>query len=148
MILFRFLAFDFFVGSAWWFGCFIPATAANDLRLRRISLPDLIHYMYFLILILEKEPVFPFSMLSVKPGNCWYHCYNVFGMTRSLIRIEPGTSRTRSQHSTTRLSRRRYWGLNPWPAALDASTLPLGYRGGDTRDWTRDLSHLMPALYH
>ena len=86
---------------------FIPATMANDLRLRRISLPDLIHYMYFLILILEKEPVFPFSMLSVKPGNCWYHCYNVFGMTRSLIRIEPGTSRTRSQHSTTRLSRRR-----------------------------------------
>ena len=36
---------------------------------------------YFLILILEKEPVFHFSMLSAKQG---YHFYNVFGMTRSL----------------------------------------------------------------
>ena len=77
---------------------FIPATTANDLRLQRISIPDLIHYIYFPILILEKEPVFPFSMLSAKQGNYWYHFYNVFGMTRS----------------------------------LNASTLPLGYRGGGT----------------
>jgi len=28
---------------------------------------------YFLTLILEKEPVFPFSMLSAKQGNYWYH---------------------------------------------------------------------------
>ena len=56
---------------------------------------------YFLILILEKEPVFPFSMLSAKQGNYWYHFYNVFGMTRSL-----------------------------------------------TGDWTLDLPHSMPALYH
>ena len=48
------------------------------------SIPDLIHYIYFLILILEKEPVYPFSMLSAKKGNYWYHFYNVFGMTRSL----------------------------------------------------------------
>ena len=39
---------------------------------------------YFLILILEKEPVFPFSMLSAKQGNHWYQFYNVFGMTHSL----------------------------------------------------------------
>ena len=39
---------------------------------------------YCLILILQKEPVFPFSMLSAKQGNYWYHFYNVFGMTRSL----------------------------------------------------------------
>ena len=40
---------------------------------------------YFLILFLEKEPVFfPFSMFSAKQGNYWYHFYNVFGMTRSL----------------------------------------------------------------
>ena len=39
---------------------------------------------YFLILIIEKEPVFPFSMLSAKQGNYWYHFYNVFGMTQSL----------------------------------------------------------------
>ena len=39
---------------------------------------------YLLILILEKEPVFPFSMLSTKQGYYWYHFYNVFGMTLSL----------------------------------------------------------------
>ena len=39
---------------------------------------------YFLILILEKEPVFPFSMFSAKQGNYRYNFYNVFGMTRSL----------------------------------------------------------------
>ena len=57
---------------------------------------------YFLILILEKEqPAFPFSILSAKQGNYWYHFFNVFGMTRS------------------------------W-----------------TGDWTRDIPHSMPALYH
>ena len=43
--------------------------------------------------------------------------------------IEPGTSRTRSQHSTTRLSRRRSL-TGDWTRDLDARTLPLGYRGG------------------
>jgi len=33
------------------------------------SIPDLNHYIYFPILILEKEPVFPFSMFSAKQGN-------------------------------------------------------------------------------
>ena len=37
-----------FVGSAWSFGFFISATTANNLRLRRISIPDLIHYIIFL----------------------------------------------------------------------------------------------------
>jgi len=40
--------------------------------------------VYFSILILEKEPVFPFLMISAKQGNYWYHFYNVFGMKRSL----------------------------------------------------------------
>ena len=67
------------------------------------------------------------------------------------------------------------WGLNPGPPALESSTLPLGYRGGCpwlgierwttrtrsqhstirlprrrslTGDWTRDLPHSKPALYH
>ena len=44
-------------------------------------------------------------MFSAKQGNYWYHFYNVFGMTRS-------------------------WGMNPGPPALEASTIPLGYRGG------------------
>ena len=33
------------------------------------SIPDFIHYIYFPILILEKEPVFPFLMSSAKQGN-------------------------------------------------------------------------------
>ena len=33
------------------------------------SFPDFIHYFYFPILILEKEPVFPFLMFSTKQGN-------------------------------------------------------------------------------
>ena len=81
---------------------------------------------YFLILILEKEPVFPFSMLSAKQGNYWYHFYNVFGMTRSLTEDWTRTSRTRSQHYITRLLRRRSL----------------------AEDWTRDLPHSKPALYH
>ena len=71
--LFLFFIFYFklscFVGSAWSFGVFILATTANDLQLRGISIPDFIHYIYLLILILEKEPVFPFSMLSAKQGE-------------------------------------------------------------------------------
>ena len=70
------------------------------------SIPDFIHNIYFPILILEKEPVFPFRMFSAKQGHYWYHFYNVFGMTRSLTELNPG------------------------PPALEASTIPLGYRGG------------------
>ena len=37
-------------------------------------------------IILKKEPVFSFSMLSAKQGNYWYmyHFYNIFDMTRYL----------------------------------------------------------------
>ena len=63
---------------------FIPATTANDLRVRRISIPDLIHCIIFLSLFLRKSQYFPFLVLSAKQGNCWKHFYNVFGMTRSL----------------------------------------------------------------
>jgi len=34
-----------------------------------ISIPDCIYYIYYPILILEKEPVFPFLLLSAKQGN-------------------------------------------------------------------------------
>jgi len=47
-----------YVGSAWSFVFFIPATTANDLE--GFSIPDFILYIYFPILILEKEPVCPF----------------------------------------------------------------------------------------
>ena len=61
------------------------------------------------ILILQKEPVhvFPFSMLSAKQGNYWYHLYNVFGMTRSVTGDWTRDLPHSSQHSTTWLSRRQ-----------------------------------------
>ena len=33
------------------------------------SIPDIIHYIYFPILFLEKEPVFPILMFSAKQEN-------------------------------------------------------------------------------
>ena len=64
-----------------------PPNRWTDTRfLEGFSIPDFIHYIYFPILILKKEPVFPFLMSSAKQGNYWYHFYNVlnFGMMRSL----------------------------------------------------------------
>ena len=64
---------------------FIPVTMANDFDFEGFSIPDFILYIYFpILIILEKEPVFPFLMFSAKQGNYWYHFYNVFGMTWSL----------------------------------------------------------------
>ena len=105
-IFYLLLPYSTFVGSAWSFVFFIPATTAimtSDFE--GFSIPDFIHYIYFPILILDKEPVFSFWMFSAKRGN--------FFITSLIWRgpwlgIELGTSRTRSQHSTTRLSRRLY----------------------------------------
>ena len=64
---------------------------------------------YFLILILEKEPVFPFSMLSaLNKGTTGTIVITSLVWRGPWLGIEPGTSRTRSQHYITRLSRRRY----------------------------------------
>ena len=59
-------------------------------------------------------------MFSAKQGHYWYHFYNVFGMTRLVD-----------------------WGLNPGPPALEASTIPLGYRGGgiDLSDFDKTVRH-------
>ena len=44
---------------------FIPATMAKDLlQLRRIFIPDFIHYFLFPILILRKSKYFPFNVES------------------------------------------------------------------------------------
>ena len=58
-----FLSFDI-VSSEWSFSFFIPAITANDLQLRRIFIPNCIHYFYFPILILRKDPVF--SLFNVE----------------------------------------------------------------------------------
>ena len=73
-----------------------------------ICIPDLIHYIIFLCLSLRKSQYFPFQ--------CWVQHKGTTGtiFIMSLVwrdpwlEIEPGTSRTRCQHSTTRLSRRRW----------------------------------------
>ena len=71
------------------------------------SIPDFIRYIYFPILIHEKGPVFLFSMFSVKQGN--YLVPFVLHVWFEAVLD---------------------WGLNSGPHVLDASTLPLGYRGG------------------
>ena len=49
-----------FVGSAWSFGFSPPPQRPMTSDFKGFSIPDCIHYIYFPILILEKEPVFPF----------------------------------------------------------------------------------------
>ena len=88
---------------------FIPSPPQRPMTsyFEGFSIPDLIHYIYFPILILEKEPVFPFLMFSAKQGNY----------------LVPFLQRLWYDEVLD-------WGLNQGPPALAASTLPLGYRGG------------------
>ena len=81
---------------------FIPATTANDLRLRRIFYPRFypLHLCSYLN-SWERARIFTFECSVQHKGTTWYHFYNVFDMTRSL-----------------------------------------------TGDWTWDLPHSKPALYH
>ena len=97
----HFLAFIFYRFCMGICCFFINATTANDLKLRKNIYHRCYPSHFCPILILQKEPVFPYLMLSAKQGNPWYHFYNVFGMMPSM-----------------------------------------------TGDWTRDLPHSKPALYH
>ena len=86
-------------------GVFIPATTANDLRFRRIFYPRLYLLQLFSYLnSWERASIFPFECSVLNKG------------TTDTIFI-------------TSLVWRGRW-LNPGPKALEASTLPLGYRGG------------------
>ena len=102
-----FLAFDFC-----WFCVVIrvfsspphrPMTSDFERFLYQILSITLFSYLYSL----KKEPVFPFSMLSANQVNYWYHFITSLVWRGPWLGIELGTSRTLSQHSTTRLSRRR-----------------------------------------
>ena len=77
-LLFFFLAFDF-VGSAWPFVFFIPATTANDLGFLSITF---LSYLYS-----SERASISLWMLSAKQGNYRYHFYNVFGMMQSLTGV-------------------------------------------------------------
>ena len=85
----------------------IPATATNGLRLWRIPIPDVIHYIVCPILVHKKEPVFPFWCWVPKKGTPGTIFITSLVWRGPWLGIEPGTSRTRSQHTTTRLSKRR-----------------------------------------
>ena len=118
-----------FVRSAWSLVFFIPGQwppTSKDFYPRFYPLP------YCPILVLEKEPLFPFSMLSAKYGNYWYHFYNVFGMTWSLT-----GDWTRDPFQC--------WVLNKGTTGTIFIT-SLVWRG----PWLniRDLPHSKPALYN
>ena len=88
------------------------------------SIPDFIHYSYFPILILEKEPVFPVLMFSAKQGKLPGTIFTTSLVWRgSWLGIEPEISRTRCQHYRTRLSRRRYSGLTIGKQLISILTL-------------------------
>ena len=70
--------------------------------------PTFIHYIYFPILILEKEPVFCLLNVQSKTRGTTGTIFITFLVwCGHWLGIEPGTSRTRSQYYTSRLSRRR-----------------------------------------
>ena len=95
---------------------FIPATTANDIRLRRISIPDFIHYILCPIFILQKEPVFLFLVLPAKTREL------VFPFQCSVL--NKGTTGTIS--ITSMVWRGPWLGIEPGTSRA----LPLGYRGG------------------
>ena len=111
IFIFIFLYFFYrstFVCSAWSFCFFIPATTANNLRLRRIFYPrfyplHLFSYLNFW----ERASIFPFECSVLNKGTTGAIFITSLVWRGPWLGIEPGASRTRSQHSTTRLSRRR-----------------------------------------
>ena len=102
-----FLAFDF-CGFSVFIRCFfITATTANDLPLRRIFYPRFYQVHLFSYLnSWERASIFPFECSVLNKGTTG----NIF-----LLRLWYDAVLD--------------WGLNPGPQALEASTLPLGYRG-------------------
>ena len=60
-----------FVGSSWSFVLFFHPRHNGQWppNSKDFSIPDFIYYIYYPILILEKEPVYPFLMFSANQGN-------------------------------------------------------------------------------
>ena len=72
------------------------------------SIPDVIHYIYFSYLnSWERASIFPFECSVLNKGTTGTIFITSLIWRGPWLGIEPETSRTRSQHSTTRLSRRR-----------------------------------------
>ena len=87
---------------------FIPATTANDLRLRRIFYPRFYPFHLFSYLnSWETASIFPFECSVLNKDTIGTIFITSLVWRGPWLGIEPGTSGTRSQHYTTRLSRRR-----------------------------------------
>ena len=71
------------------------------------SIPDFTHYIYFNSW--ERASMFPFECSVLNNGTTGTIFITSLVWRSPWLGIEPGTSRTRSQHSTTRLSRRRFF---------------------------------------
>ena len=98
-----------FIKFVSFFSFFIPATTANDLRLRRIFYPRFYPLHLFSYLnSWERASIVHFECSELNKGNTGTIFITSLVWRGPWLGIEPGASRTRSQHSTTMLSRRRY----------------------------------------
>ena len=76
-----------------------------------LSIPDFIHYIFpHLNSSSERASIFPFECSVLNKGTTGTILITSLVWRGPWLRIEPGTSGTRSQHYTTRLSRRRWFG--------------------------------------
>ena len=92
----------------------IPVTMANDLRLWRIFYPRFYPLHLFSYLnSWERASIFPFECSLLNKGTTGTIFITSLVWRGPWLGFEPGTSRTRSQHYTTRLSRRRLK-VNQW----------------------------------
>ena len=106
-LIFYFIFPSTCVGSAWSFGFFIPATAANDLRLRRMFYPRLYPLHLFSYLnSWERASISLFNVWVLNKGTTGTIFIASLVWCGPCLGIEPGTS----PHSKPALylSRRRY----------------------------------------
>ena len=89
---------------------FMPTTTAKMTSdFKRFSIPDFIHYIYFSYLnSWERTSIFTFECWVLNKGTTGTIFITSLVWGGPWLGIEPGTSRTQSQHSTTRLSRRQW----------------------------------------
>ena len=89
---------------------FHPATTSNDLPLQRIFYPRFYPLHLFSYLnSWERASIFPFKCSVPNKGTTGTILKTSLVWRGPWLGIEPGTSCTQCQHSTTRLSRRWYF---------------------------------------
>ena len=100
-----FFSIQLFVGPAWSFVfSYPPMTSDFEGFLYQILSITLFSYLNSW----ERASIFPFQCWVLNKGTTGTIFITYLVWRGPWLGIEPGTSRTLSQHSTTRLSRRRY----------------------------------------